>query len=90
MTETGSIKDQIREFVKESAQSKGVTVVSDDESLAKTGIIDSVGIFRLVSFLEEAFSIRIADEEIVHDNFQTINEIERFVMSKTNKSSAKA
>jgi acyl carrier protein len=77
-----SIKSQIRQFVLENAQSKGVTTVSDTDSLTEIGVVDSLGIFRLVSFLEDSFGVRISDEEIVHDNFQTIADIERFVAGK--------
>jgi len=80
-----STKDQIREFVKEAAQRKGVTDVTDTLSLVQSGVIDSMGIFRLVSFLEENCKVRIADEEIVGENFETIDDIERFVTTKLSK-----
>lgn len=83
MTEQlGSIKEQIRQFVLETAQRKGVTELADDESLTESGVIDSLAIFRLVAFLEDTFSVRIADEEILHENFQSIEGIERFVIAK--------
>lgn len=78
----GSVKDQVREYILETARSKGLQAVTDDESLIKAGIIDSLGIFRLISFLEETFHIRVGDEEIVNENFQSIDEIERFVNAK--------
>jgi acyl carrier protein len=76
------LKAEIRKFVMENAQSKGVTEVSDDLSLTDSGIIDSLTIFRLVSFLEETIGVHIGDHEIVLDNFQTIGAIERFVSSR--------
>ena len=79
------IKDQIREFVLENARSKGINEVGDEQSLMESGIIDSLGIFRLVAFLEDNFRVRISDDEIIHENFQTINEIERFVSAKQAK-----
>jgi len=79
------MKAQIRQFVMENAQAKGITHVADDESLMAAGIIDSLGIFRLVSFLEDTFRVRISDDEIVPDNFQSINHIESFVAAKLAK-----
>jgi acyl carrier protein len=73
------IKDKIREFIKEAAQGKGLDVANDDESLTEIGVIDSLVIFRLVSFLEDNFGIRIADEQIVNENFRSIHAIESFV-----------
>jgi acyl carrier protein len=79
---TESLKDQIRAFVLEAAQAKGVTEVKDTDSLTDGGIVDSLGIFRLVAFLEENLGVHVGDEEIIQDNFQTINDIERFVNAK--------
>ena len=76
------LKTEIRKFVMENAQSKGVTEVADDMSLTDSGIIDSLGIFRLVSYLEETVGVHIGDDEILVDNFQTIEAIERFVNAK--------
>lgn len=76
------LKAEIRKFVLENAQSKGVAEVSDDLSLTDSGIIDSLTIFRLVSFLEETVGVHIGDHEIVLDNFQSITAIEKFVHLK--------
>ena len=85
MEQTSTVKDQIRQFILQSAQRKGVSTLSDDESLSQNGVMDSLVIFRLVSFLEETFNIRVADEEIVDENFQSINGIEKFVETKLAK-----
>ncbi|HVO81137.1 MAG TPA: acyl carrier protein [Terriglobales bacterium] len=89
MTEP-SIKEQIHKYVVENANAKGVTQVGDDEPLMTSGVVDSIGIFRLVSFLEDTFRVRIPDEEIVLDNFETIRHIEAFVAGKMAKSSESA
>lgn len=80
-----TIKDQIREFVQEVANTKGVFSFTDQESLTENGVIDSLSIFRLVSFLEEKFRVRIGDEEINNDNLQSVEAIEQLVLSKQGK-----
>jgi acyl carrier protein len=86
MIEQAEVKDRIREYVvEEFAKSKGINEVSDQEVLTKNGIIDSMGIFRLVAFLEETFNVRIGDEEITNDNLESIDAIERLVISKSKK-----
>ena len=81
------VKDRIREYVlEEFAKTKGINQITDQEVLTKNGIIDSMGIFRLVAFLEETFNVRIGDEEITHDNLESIDAIERLVISKAKKS----
>jgi acyl carrier protein len=85
-TQETTIKDQIRQFVNdELAAAKGVTVTSDDESLIDNGVVDSLGIFRLVTFLEENFGVKVGDEEISAENLQSVNVIEQLVLSKAKK-----
>jgi len=84
--EQAQVKDQIREFIlRDLASAKGVSSFSDSESLMESGVIDSLGIFRLVAFLEETFRVRIGDEEITHDNLKSVDSIEQLVLSKAKK-----
>jgi len=59
--------------------------ISNDESLLNSGLIDSVGIFELVSFLEKEFNIEIGDEEVIPENFETINNIVELINLKRQK-----
>jgi acyl carrier protein len=81
-------RQQIYDFVAGVAQQKGVADIGAGEELTSSGIIDSLAIFRLVSFLEETFRIRIADYEIVNENFASIDAIENLVSSKQERRSA--
>ena len=86
MIESGQVKDRIREYVlEEFAKTKGIMQITDQEVLTKNGVIDSMGIFRLVSFLEDEFNVRVGDEEITHDNLESIDAIERLVIAKSKK-----
>jgi acyl carrier protein len=80
--ESNAIKDQIREFVWDYSGSKGMPAPADDELLIKQNTINSLGVFRLISFLEDSFPIVIEDTDILPENFQTINDIEAFVLRK--------
>ncbi len=81
--QSASAKDQIREFIqKDLASAKGISSFSDNESLMENGIIDSLGIFRLVAFLEETFRVRIGDEEISAENLKSVDAIEQLVLAK--------
>ena len=76
------LKDRVREFIMKIAVRRGVPKLADDDSLTSTGVLDSVGIFRLVFFVEETFSVAIGDEEITVENFRSINAIQEFVLGK--------
>jgi acyl carrier protein len=53
-----------------------------DESILESGILDSAGIFDLVAFLERTFDIRIHDEDIVADNFDSLASITKMVEAR--------
>ena len=73
----------IRTFVVERlAPATGRTALRDDEDLIDSGVLDSLGIFQLVAFLEERFGIAIADTEITPENFGTLERIERLVAGR--------
>jgi acyl carrier protein len=81
--QTPVLKDQIREFIMENlAHAKGITSFTDDENLMESGVVDSLGIFRIVSFLEEDMRVRVGDEEINAETLQSVNSIEQLVLSK--------
>jgi len=78
------VRDQIRDFIIQSAARHGILSVGDDDSLIVTNVLESMVLFRLVSFLEETFSVSITDSEIAPENFHSINAIQEFVTSKLN------
>ncbi len=84
------VKEKVRAFVLEYAAGKGLTEVKDDEPLLTTNIIDSLGSFRMIAFLEETFPLTIEDTDMVPENFQTLNDIESFVAGKLGKASGAA
>jgi len=45
--------------------------------------IDSLGVIRLVAFLESDLGIRVEDEELMADNFATLRQIGQLLATKT-------
>ncbi|TXH77477.1 MAG: acyl carrier protein [Lysobacteraceae bacterium] len=58
------------------------SALKDDASLIRGGILDSTGIYELIMHLEEEFKISIAPEEMIPENFDTIEAVDRFVSRK--------
>ncbi len=46
-----------------------------DYELLEHGAVDSLGIIRLVSFIEDNWSIEVADEELVPESFASLRAI---------------
>jgi acyl carrier protein len=56
--------------------------VDEDYPLLAKQVIDSLGMLKLVSLLEEEFDVEIDDDDIVPDNWKTIRHITGLVESK--------
>ena len=53
--------------------------VTYDEELVDRGVIDSMGLMNLIAFLEERVGVRVPDDEVMLENFATINAIVKTV-----------
>ena len=78
------ILDELEKFMvtEIAAVDLGKKTLESDEDLLGSGIIDSMGVIKLVVFLEKTFGIVVADEDVVPENFQSLNCIVKFVEQK--------
>ena len=75
-----NIKDQIRSFIAENFLfSNNGFDLDDDESFLEAGVVDSLGVLELVTFVEEKFEIAVSDDEIVPDNFDSVNNLAAYI-----------
>ncbi len=56
-----------------------------DASFLEEGIVDSTGVLKLVMFVEETFNVTVEDEEIVPENFDSVQRLARYVQLKADK-----
>jgi acyl carrier protein len=78
-----NIEQEIREFLKQHLLlDDKVEDLSNTDSLLEKGIIDSTGIIDLVSFIEEKYNIKIDDEELMPEYFDSLQAISEFVKNK--------
>jgi len=86
--DTTSVAPKIREYIARnflfSDQGYGY---GDESSFLEEGIIDSLGIIELVSFVEKEFGISVADSELLPDNFDSVAKLSAYVVGKTEKAS---
>jgi acyl carrier protein len=61
---------------------EGVGSIADTDSFLARGIIDSMGILELVAFLEQTYAIRVADDEMVPENLDSIRRVSDYVRRK--------
>lgn len=87
MTEFASI----REFItSEFAPDLKPADLPDDLDLIQSGIIDSLGVLKLVAFLEDRYSLTIAPEELDAELYKSLDAISALVAAKSQAASPSA
>ena len=77
----------IRQFVIDNFLfGEGANELSNDDSFLEKGLVDSMGILTLASFVQEKYAIDVADEELVPENWDSIRLIVEYVQSKSARS----
>ena len=59
----------------------GAKDLGGDDSLLSSGILDSLAIVKLLSFVEDEFDVEIADADFDPENFETLNTITKLIAS---------
>jgi acyl carrier protein len=77
------VKEKIKNFIVENFLF-GERELKDDEPLFESGIIDSLGLIKLIAFIEKNFNVFIDISEIMIENFNTLNDIMEVLKSKAN------
>ncbi|VVJ20430.1 Uncharacterised protein [Amycolatopsis camponoti] len=74
-----SYAEQIKQYVlDEFLPGVGPEELEDDYDLRANGVIDSLGLLRVVTWLESTFEIPMEEVEIVEQDFTSITSISRF------------
>ena len=76
------VRDRVREFMFEKFPLAKSRSLDDSASLLDEGILDSLGVLELVTFLQEELSVAVEDDDLVPENFASIDAIVQFVDSK--------
>ncbi len=79
------LKHEIRFFIIENfLYGQDDHGLRDDVSFLSNGLIDSTGVLELVSFVETRYGISVKDDELIPDNFDSIDNLSKFIRKKTN------
>lgn len=78
-----TVQDRLKTYIIDELRFPGgASDLTGDLPLLDREILDSMGILQVVTFLEDEYGIEIDDEELVAENFATIDHIARLVDSK--------
>lgn len=75
------IKKKVRDYILASTFD-AVDKITDETLIFEEGVLDSMGLLFLIEFLKEEFDVTTNDDELVPENFQSINRIMAFIEDK--------
>ena len=74
------MKDKILKYIEDNLLESTKKLSSDDD-LLNTGLVDSIGVVKLIAFIEDEYHIKVPPEEMVIENFVTVDAISGFISS---------
>jgi len=69
-------------FLGGSRFTRNPAALADTDSFLGAGIIDSTGVLAMILFLEQHFSIKVAEKEMIQENFDSVQKIAAYVRVK--------
>ncbi len=79
MPENGDAVSRIRKFVLQTFPLARKRNVADSADLLESGVMDSLGVLDLVGFLQQEFAVTIEDDDLVPENFRSIECMAHFL-----------
>jgi acyl carrier protein len=81
----------INEYIsRELVQDPSLLPLGNAMSLLETGVLDSLSLLRLVVFVQERFGVTVDDVDLVPENFDTVNAICAYLLSRTGEGAGQA
>ena len=82
-SDPNSVAPELREFISRNFlfSDQGFKY-GDDASFLREGIIDSLGVMELLTFVEKQYGIAVADHELLPANFDSVSRLSSFITSK--------
>lgn len=74
-------KSKVKDYILKSTLAD-VKSISDDTLIFEEGLLDSMGLLFLIEFLKEEFNVETNDDELIVENFESINNIVSFLERK--------
>ena len=91
MSTAAKLETQIRSYILESfLYTSDVSKLRNDDSFLEEGILDSTGILELLMFVEETFGVQVDDEEVIPENFDSVDRLMRYILQKTGEAAPHA
>jgi acyl carrier protein len=69
-----TLEESLKAYIEENLV-RDKKPIALDEPLLERGVLDSMGMLNLISFLEEKAGVRVPDDDVLLENFASVNAI---------------
>jgi acyl carrier protein len=76
------LNERIKHFIATEMVGQAQLQIGDDEDLLLSGLVDSLGVVRLIAFLEDETGVSIPPGEITIENFGTVSAMVGYLGAK--------
>ncbi len=74
--------DRVTCYLQQMAETQGLTLPAETDSLFAAGVLDSFGLLEFVGFIEGELNVQIPDEDLLAGNFETVAKIRAYLCSR--------
>jgi acyl carrier protein len=75
------IKEKLKLYIQKETH-VDIGKINDDSLFFKEGYLDSMGFIMLITYIEEEFNFKTSDADLVEENFESINAISAYILTK--------
>ena len=79
---TENITATLAKFIAENILKQANKVITPDESLISSGLIDSFSLMDLALFVEDTFNVRLEDTELNAQTFDNLSQLTELIASR--------
>jgi len=84
------IEDQIQQYIAENLLFSDHYPYAPDSSFLREGVLDSMGVMELVTYVATAFSIQIDPQDVTPENFDSVNRLAGFIRQRQAQATKRA
>ena len=76
-----TVENSVITYVREKARNPGAQL-NANSVLLNSGLLDSIAILDLITFIEKEFGVTLTDQDLVPSNFETIASVVKMVCAR--------
>jgi acyl carrier protein len=76
-----TIKENLKTYIQQ-ATNVDIGKIQFDSLFFKEGYLDSMGFIMLITYIEEEFEFKTSDDDLIEENFESINAISDYIIRK--------